>query len=81
MNVTLMSKKQDEWYFSTEPLGGREWPVTTRQLANYLQVTTRTLATWRAEGRIPYWRLTPRAFRYTLSDVERALAKPDVLEE
>jgi len=73
--------KEHEWYFRTEPLGDREWPVTTRQLANYLQVTTRTLATWRAEGRIPFWRLTPRCLRYNLDDVERALAKPDVLEE
>jgi excisionase family DNA binding protein len=72
--------KEHEWYFTTEPLGGREWPVTTRQLANYLQVTTRTLATWRASGRIPFWRLTARAIRYDLSAVERALAKPDVEE-
>lgn len=54
--------------------------MTTRQLANYLQVTTRTLANWRAEGRIPYWRVTARAFRYALSEVERALGKPDVEE-
>jgi excisionase family DNA binding protein len=73
-------KKDHEWYFADSPLGSREWPVTTRQLANYLQVTTQTLANWRASGRIPYWRMTARAFRYNLSEVERALAKPDVEE-
>ncbi len=73
-------KKEHDWQFATEPLGAREKPVTTKQLANYLQVTTRTLANWRADGRIPYWRVTARAFRYTLSEVERALGKSDVEE-
>ena len=52
----------------------------TRQLANHLQVTTRCLANWRKEGRIPFWRLTARALRYELSAVERALSKPNFEE-
>jgi excisionase family DNA binding protein len=52
-----------------------EQPLTTAQLARHLQVTTRTLATYRAKGRIPYWRLNARNIRYRLSDVEAALQK------
>ncbi len=73
-------KKEHDWHFATEPLGAREKPVTTKQLANHLQVTTRTLANWRAEGKIPYWRLTARAIRYELSSVEKALSKPNLEE-
>jgi excisionase family DNA binding protein len=70
--------KQDyEWHFSTETLGSRERPITTAQLANHLQVTTRTLANWRADGRIPFWRLSRCAMRYELSAVEAALGKPN----
>jgi predicted site-specific integrase-resolvase len=76
-----MKRTRDEWYFSNEALGSRERPVTTRQLANHLQVSARTLANWRKDGRIPYWRLTARALRYELSAVERALAKPNFEEE
>jgi hypothetical protein len=54
--------------------GGAEQPVTSAQLADHLQVTTRTLANYRAEGRIPFWRVTARNFRYRISDVERALS-------
>jgi hypothetical protein len=53
---------------------GIEQPVTTDQLSRHLQVTTRTLAAWRAERRIPFWRINARCIRYRLSDVERALA-------
>ena len=49
-------------------------PVNSRQIADYFQVTTRTLATWRAEGRIPYWKINPRNFRYRIRDCETALS-------
>jgi hypothetical protein len=52
-----------------------EQPVTTRQLAEHLQVTTRTLATYRAQRRIPFWKINARNFRYRITDVEKALAK------
>jgi len=58
-----------------EPNGSSEKPVTTRQLAAHFQVTPRTLANWRAQGRIPYWKINSRNFRYRVSDVEKALAK------
>lgn len=54
---------------------GAEKPLTSAQLAEHLQVTTRTLATYRAKRRIPFWRLNARNIRYRLSDVEKALAK------
>ncbi len=55
-------------------VNGLEVPVTTEQLAKHLQVTSRTLATYRAKGMIPYWKLNPRQFRYRISAVEMALA-------
>jgi predicted site-specific integrase-resolvase len=75
-----MKRAQDEWYFQSEPLGQRERPITTRELANFLQVTPRCLANWRKQGRIPFWKLKPRLIRYTLSDVEAALGKPNLEE-
>ena len=50
-------------------------PLKTQELADHLQVTTRTLANWRSMGRIPFLRITARCFRYDLDQVERALAK------
>jgi hypothetical protein len=52
-----------------------EQPLTTAQLAKHLQVTTRTLATYRAKRRIPFWKINSRNIRYRLSDVEAALQK------
>ena len=37
--------------------------------------TTRTIANWRASGKIPYLRITARCFRYDLDQVARALSK------
>lgn len=51
-------------------------PLTTTDLAAHYAVTTRTVANWRAAGKIPYLRITARCFRYDLDQVERALAKP-----
>jgi hypothetical protein len=76
----MKKRAQDEWYFQSEPLGQRERPITTRELAKHLRVTTRCLANWRKQGLIPYWRLTARALRYELSAVERALSKPNFEE-
>jgi len=52
---------------------GHEQPVTTKQLAEHLQLTTRTLASYRKQRRIPFWRINSRNIRYRLSDVEAAL--------
>jgi DNA-binding transcriptional MerR regulator len=54
---------------------GTEQPVTTAQLAKHLQVTSRTLANYRAKRLIPFWKINARNFRYRISDVEKALAK------
>jgi DNA-binding transcriptional regulator YiaG len=52
----------------------RNRPVNSQQLADYLQVSTRTLAAWRADNKIPYWKINPRNFRYRITDVETALS-------
>ena len=61
--------------FVSPIFNGVERPVTTSQLADHLQVSTRTIASYRAKRKIPFWRLNSRNIRYRLSDVERALAK------
>lgn len=53
----------------------KEKPLTTQELAAHLRVTTRTLADWRARGKIPFLRITARCFRYDLDQVARALSK------
>jgi excisionase family DNA binding protein len=60
---------------SQTPIITTEQPLTTAQLAEHLQITTRTLATYRAQRRIPFWRINARNIRYRLSDVEAALQK------
>lgn len=61
--------------FLNEPTLKRK-PLTTNGLADHYGVTPRTIANWRAVGKIPYLRITARCFRYDLDQVERALAKP-----
>lgn len=53
---------------------GIERPVTTAQLAEHLQVTTRTIANYREQRIIPFWRLNQRRILYRLNDVERCLS-------
>jgi hypothetical protein len=55
---------------------GVDQPVTSAQLARHLQVTPRTLASWRAQGKIPYWKINARNLRYRIRDVEIALSMP-----
>jgi excisionase family DNA binding protein len=59
----------------TQPNGNHEQPVTTKQLAEHLQLSDRTIANYRAQRRIPFWRINARCIRYRLSDVEKALTK------
>jgi excisionase family DNA binding protein len=70
-------KTPPDFYFADHPLGNREWPIGTKQLAIYLGVTGRTLWNWRRDGKIPYWKLGARTIRYRLSEVEAALGKPN----
>ncbi len=53
----------------------REQPITSPQLAQHLQVSSRTLVSWRKAGRIPFWKINARNFRYRISEVEAALAR------
>jgi hypothetical protein len=55
-------------------VAGVERPVTTAQLAAHLQVTTRTIANYREQRIIPFWRLNARRILYRLCDVERVLS-------
>jgi hypothetical protein len=54
---------------------GTEQPVTTGQLAAHLQLSTRTIATYRTQRRIPFWQISARCIRYRLSEVEKAINK------
>jgi excisionase family DNA binding protein len=65
--------RKDSIMFSSEETAAR--PVTTRELADYLQVTPRTIQNWRDSGVIPFVRINARVFRYKIADVEGALAK------
>jgi len=67
--------KRPDFYFANHPLGSKEWLIGTKQLADYFKVTTRTIANWRASGRVPFWRVNPRVIRYLLSEVEAALGR------
>ena len=67
--------KRPDFYLVDHPLG-KEWPISTKELASYLGVTTKTIFNWRAKGRVPFWRINPRLIRYKLSEVEAALGKP-----
>jgi excisionase family DNA binding protein len=50
-------------------------PLTTKELAKRLSVSTRTIQNWRDAGRLPHIRITSRSFRYVWEQVERALVK------
>lgn len=58
---------------ATKRRDGREEFLTSRQLAEFLQVSESTVRRLAREGRIPVVRLTPRLARYQLSAVLRAL--------
>jgi excisionase family DNA binding protein len=47
--------------------------LTARQLAAYLQVAEATVFRWAAAGRIPCVRLAPKALRFDLPEVMRAV--------
>jgi excisionase family DNA binding protein len=49
--------------------------LTADEAAEYLQVTRRTLDRYRTEGRIPAYRVGPRAVRFKRADLD-ALAQP-----
>jgi excisionase family DNA binding protein len=50
-------------------------PLTTRELADHLQVTTMTIANWMKAGKIPVIRITKRCHRFDLAEVEKALIR------
>jgi len=50
--------------------------ATTPEMSNLCRVTARTLAEWRKQGLIPFWRVNARVIRYPVDDVMKALSKP-----
>lgn len=46
---------------------------TSEELAARYNVSTRTVANWRASGRVPFLRITARCIRYHADEVDRAL--------
>jgi predicted site-specific integrase-resolvase len=66
-----MKKNCEPTVFSSKALR----PVTTQEVAAHYQVTTRTIANWRDNGKIPFLRITARCFRYDLDQVARSLSK------
>jgi hypothetical protein len=68
-------EKSEPFTFVSPIFNGIERPVTTGQLAAHLQVSTRTIASYREQRLIPYWRINSRNIRYRISDVERALSR------
>jgi len=49
--------------------------LTTSELAEYFQVSPRTIQNWRDCGKIPFLRISARCFRYDLEDIEKELSK------
>lgn len=49
--------------------------VGTKQLAMFLNVSTRTVQNYRDRGQIPFIRINARTFRYNLAEVEIALRR------
>ncbi len=61
--------------FVSPVFAGIERPVTTAQVARHLQCSVRTIASYREQRLIPFWRVNARRILYRLSDVERALSR------
>ncbi|MCB1205016.1 MAG: helix-turn-helix domain-containing protein [Verrucomicrobiae bacterium] len=52
--------------------------LSEKSLAEILDVSTRTLRTWRMEGRLPYIRISAGTVRYDLAEVMAALDEKKV---
>lgn len=52
--------------------------LSEKRLAGILDVSTRTLRTWRKEGRLPYIRISRGTVRYDLDEVMAALEERKV---
>jgi hypothetical protein len=77
---SAQARRASKSHEASEPFTfvGIERPVTTEQLAVHLQVSTRTIASYREQRLIPFWRINSRNLRYRISDVERALSRNNV---
>lgn len=49
--------------------------ATTADVATHLRLSPRTIANYRASGRIPFIRINARTIRYDLAEVEKAIRK------
>jgi excisionase family DNA binding protein len=49
--------------------------LKTRDIANQLGVSPKTVTRWAREGRIPAFRIGPKSLRYAMTDVMDALRR------
>jgi len=49
--------------------------VGTKELAHAVSASTRTVERWRADGKIPYLRVSPRLLLYSVPSVVEALGR------
>ena len=47
--------------------------VSAQVIADYLNVKVRTIHKWTQEETIPHYRLSPKAIRYDMNEIERWL--------
>ncbi len=52
-------------------------PLTRNEVADFLQVSTRTIDRMCEDGKLKYWKLGPRYIRFNLDDVLASMQKPE----
>ena len=59
------------------PTNSKPVPVLVRtpELAHAISTSPRTVERWRADGKIPYLRISPRLFLYSIPAVVEALGR------
>ena len=77
--VKSLSERPEQFEFAFSDTHGRRL-LTKRELAAALNVSQRTIDNWVAQKRIPYLRLSARLLRFSLPEVEAALARYEVTE-
>jgi len=55
-------------------------PLTRSEVADFLQVSTRTIDRMCEDGKLKYWKLGPRYIRFNLDDVLAAMQQPELIE-
>ena len=53
-------------------------PLTRSEVADFLQVSTRTVDRMCEDGKLKYWKLGPRYIRFNLEDVLAVMNQPEL---